>query len=79
MSAIDDAQDAAALLCLGDDDLDGVGGGEEDAADLGDHLDLVEHVNRIEAFAEHQDKRVPGGKREGILLGQLDQRLVCSR
>jgi hypothetical protein len=40
---------------LGDDDLDGVGGGAIDVAHLWNLLDLVQHVDR-EAVPKEQDE-----------------------
>ena len=50
------AQDATALLRLGQDDLRGVGGGAEDAADFRHHLQRVQHVQRVEAVAQEDDE-----------------------
>ena len=71
--AVDHAQNAAPLGALGHDHLGGVGGGAKDAAHLGHHLDGVEHVDGIDAVAQHDDKAVPGRDGQGVLFRQLDQ------
>src|SRR6266571_4979159 len=70
--AVDHAENSPALSGLGDNHLDRISGGTEDATDLRHHLDCVEDVHRIGA-AQEDDKRMPGGERERVLFGQLDQ------
>ena len=57
LRTVNDSQDAAALVGLGNDDLDRVRRGAEDAADFGDHLDGVEHVDGVEALSQEEDER----------------------
>src|ERR1035441_8563544 len=64
--AVHDADDAAALGGLGDQHLSLVGGSAVNPADLGHHLDGVEHVDGIKALAEEQDKGVPGADGQGV-------------
>ncbi len=68
--AVDDAEDAAALLGLGDDDLYGVRGGTEDAADLGNALDRLTDVDR-EGIDEEDDERVTGADGLRVADGEL--------
>src|SRR5262249_18753535 len=56
-------QDAAALIRVDDHDLDWVGGGAEDGADRGEHLQGVEHADRKGLTHEHQE-RVTGAQPE---------------
>lgn len=51
---VDHAEDAAALFTFGDDHLGGVGGGAEDVTDFGHVFDGIEHVDRVEAFAQEK-------------------------
>ena len=67
-NAVDDAE---ALLSLGDDDLNGVGGDAEDVTDLRDTPDGAHDVDR-ERVLEENDKRAPGADR----LGVADRKLL---
>jgi hypothetical protein len=62
LAAVDDAENAAALIGFGDNDFDGICRGAEDAADLGHHLDGIEHVHREKTGREEQDEAVAGGQ-----------------
>lgn len=55
--AVDDAEDAAPLVGLGDEDLKGVCGGAEDAGDFRALFDGVEEVDG-EAVFEDDDEEV---------------------
>src|SRR6266487_4867487 len=59
-ATIHHAENASSLICLGDHDLHGVGGGAVDVAHLADHLDLVEDADG-KALAEQDHKAVPRG------------------
>ena len=65
-AAIDNAEDAAALLGFGEDDLDRVGGGTEEGDDFGDFLDPPEDVDG-EAVAHDDDEGVASGN--GLCVG----------
>src|ERR1035438_10029404 len=70
--AIHHAHNSAALGGLGDEYLGRVSGSAVNPANLGYHLDGVEHVDGIKALAEKQDEAVPGTDGQGVLPGQLD-------
>jgi len=59
------------------DDLDGIGGGTEDRADLWDVLDAAEHIDR-EAVAQHDDEHVSGADGRGVSRGHGAEHLVVA-
>ena len=77
LGTVDDTHHTAALGAGRDDDLDGVGRGAEDVADLRDRLDGVENVDR-EGVLHEDPEGVPTAGREGVLLRELDALLVVA-
>ena len=63
--AVGYAHDPAAAITDGDQDVNRVGGGAEDGADLRYGLDRVQHVDR-EPFPEQDHERMPGADRAGV-------------
>jgi len=49
--AVHDAEDTASLLSFGQYNLCWIGGRAEDAADLRNHLDRIQYIDRVEAIA----------------------------
>jgi hypothetical protein len=74
--AIHHTHDAAALTRPSHQDLRGIGRRTDDAADLGHHFERVQDVDGIESLAQEQDEGMSGAYGQGVLLGQLDHRLV---
>src|ERR1700738_3513753 len=69
--AVYDAEDTASLLSFGQHNLCWIGGRAEDAADLRNHLDRIEYIDRVEAIAQKNDKAVACRERQRILAREL--------
>ncbi|CDZ91925.1 hypothetical protein RHRU231_90010 [Rhodococcus ruber] len=75
--SVDHPGDAPTEIGLGDDDLDRVGRGAEDAADLRYLLQRVQEVHRVPVLDEHEE-RVTRAHRQGVAPGQLDEPVVVA-
>lgn len=75
--AVNYTEDAAALLALGHNDLQGVGGGAIDSANLWDLLDAVQTVDGKHILHEN-DKSVAATNLDGILLGEVDEAFIIA-
>ena len=76
-ATVDHAEDGPSLAGLGHDHLDRVGGGTEDAADLGHLLHLVEYVHR-EPLPQKYQERVARSDGEHVAGGQLDELVIIA-
>src|SRR3989440_11050048 len=76
-ATVDHADDAATLVGFGDEDLDRVGGGAVDPADLRDLLHLVEDVHRVSLPQEH-DEGVARPDSQGVAGGEVDELVVVA-
>lgn len=65
------------MVAFGDDDFDGVRGGAENLADLGDILDGIEDVDGESAFHE-DDERVAAGEGHRVFLREFDEPLIVA-
>lgn len=77
--AIDDSQDTASLLRLGEHDLGRIRGRTKDPADLGHQLDRVQDVDRVEPFRQEHDETVTGAEGLRIAPRQVLQLPVRTR
>src|SRR5262249_2699257 len=71
--AIDDTQDAAPLVRLGEHDFGWIGSRTKNPADLGHQLDRVQYIDRGETLSHEHNESVPGGNSLRIAARQFLQ------